>query len=155
MNNFVFAVDENYNHQLFYSIYSLLENIDSKINLYIIHKNPVTFSNFHNLLNKNNLHLLKNNSVLINVGRGSIINEDDLLEILKTKNINVGLDVLEYETKSFEDFFEQNLPDEFAYLVAHQNILLSPHIGGWTTESYFKLSAVLAEKIVWKRIVIY
>ena len=59
-----------------------------------------------------------------------------------------ALDVLEYETKSFEDFFEQNLPEEFAYLVSHQNILLSPHIGGWTTESYFKLSAVLAEKIL-------
>jgi D-3-phosphoglycerate dehydrogenase len=59
-----------------------------------------------------------------------------------------ALDVLEYETKSFEDFFEQNLPEEFAYLVNHQNVLLSPHIGGWTTESYFKLSAVLAEKIL-------
>ena len=63
MNNFVFAVDENYNHQLFYSIYSLLDNIDSKINLYIIHKNPMTFSNFHNLLNKDfdnfNLYIYK------------------------------------------------------------------------------------------------
>ena len=63
MNNFVFAVDENYNHQLFYSIYSLLDNIDSKINLYIIHKNPMTFSNFHNLLKKEfdnfNLYIYK------------------------------------------------------------------------------------------------
>ena len=63
MNNFVFAVDENYNHQLFYSIYSLLDNIDSKINLYIIHKNPMTFSNFHNRLQKEfdnfNLYIYK------------------------------------------------------------------------------------------------
>ena len=63
MNNLVFAVDENYNHQLFYSIYSLLDNIDSKTNLYVIHKNPMTFSNFHNRLQKEfdnfNLYIYK------------------------------------------------------------------------------------------------
>jgi D-3-phosphoglycerate dehydrogenase len=29
-----------------------------------------------------------------------------------------------------------------------QNILLTPHVGGWTNESYLKLSMVLADKIV-------
>ena len=57
-------------------------------------------------------------------------------------------EVLERAVVFSEDFFEQNLPEEFAYLVNHQNILLSPHIGGWSIESYFKLSAVLAEKIL-------
>ena len=46
MNNFVYAVDENYNTQLFYSIFSLLDNFNSDVNVYVIHKNPESFINY-------------------------------------------------------------------------------------------------------------
>ena len=59
-----------------------------------------------------------------------------------------GLDVLEYEKKSFEAFFDQDMPADFSYLVQADNVYLSPHVGGWTTESYVKLSSVLADKIL-------
>ena len=95
------------------------------------------------------LQKMKKPFYLLNLSRGKIVETSTLVKGLQSGQIKgAGLDVLEYETKSFEDFFEQNLPEEFAYLVNHQNVLLSPHIGGWTTESYFKLSAVLAEKIL-------
>jgi D-3-phosphoglycerate dehydrogenase len=59
-----------------------------------------------------------------------------------------GLDVLEYEQKSFEAFFAAELPAAFSYLVSAPNVILTPHVGGWTTESYYKLSSYLAEKIL-------
>lgn len=86
---------------------------------------------------------------LLNLSRGKIVNTKDLVSALKNKKVlGACLDVLEFETKSFESFFEQHLPDEFNYLIHSENVLLSPHVGGWTTESYFKLSNVLADKIL-------
>jgi D-3-phosphoglycerate dehydrogenase len=86
---------------------------------------------------------------LLNLARGKIVNTKDLVSALKSGKVKgTCLDVLEFETKSFEAFFEQHLPEEFDYLIKSDNVVLSPHVGGWTTESYFKLSAVLADKIL-------
>lgn len=86
---------------------------------------------------------------ILNLSRGKVVNTKDLVLALKEKKvIGACLDVLEFETKSFESFFEQHLPEEFQYLINSENILLSPHVGGWTIESYFKLSDVLADKIL-------
>jgi D-3-phosphoglycerate dehydrogenase len=86
---------------------------------------------------------------LLNLSRGKIVNTNALVLALKEKKvIGACLDVLEFETKSFESFFEQHLPEEFQYLIHSENVLLSPHVGGWTIESYFKLSNVLADKIL-------
>ena len=64
------------------------------------------------------------------------------------KILGAGLDVLEYEKTSFESFFEQEIPADFSYLLNSDKVILSPHVGGWTEESYFKLSDVLADKII-------
>ncbi len=86
---------------------------------------------------------------LLNLSRGKIVNTKDMVLALKEKKvIGACLDVLEFETKSFESFFEQHLPEEFNYLIHSENVILSPHVGGWTIESYFKLSNVLADKIL-------
>jgi D-3-phosphoglycerate dehydrogenase len=86
---------------------------------------------------------------LLNLSRGKIVNTKALVLALKEKKvIGACLDVLEFETKSFESFFEQHLPEEFQYLIHSENVLISPHVGGWTIESYFKLSNVLADKIL-------
>jgi D-3-phosphoglycerate dehydrogenase len=86
---------------------------------------------------------------VLNLSRGKIVNTKALVLALKEKKvIGACLDVLEFETKSFESFFEQHLPEEFQYLIHSENVLISPHVGGWTIESYFKLSNVLADKIL-------
>lgn len=88
---------------------------------------------------------------LLNLSRGKIVETAALVKALKSgKVIGVGLDVLEYERTSFESFFEQELPEEFNYLLKSDAVLFTPHIGGWTQESYYKLSAVLADKILEK-----
>ena len=60
MMNFLYCFDENYNIQGYISIHSLLEHIDSKVDLHIIHKNPKSFNRFVVSLKKHkNLSNLK------------------------------------------------------------------------------------------------
>ena len=86
---------------------------------------------------------------LINLSRGKVVKTAALVNALKSKKV-VGacLDVLEYEKTSFESFFTQKFDPNFDYLLNAENVILSPHVGGWTEESYFKLSNVLADKIL-------
>ena len=86
---------------------------------------------------------------LLNLSRGKIVDTETLVTGLQNGKIKgAGLDVLEFESKSFESFFEQELPDSFSYLVHSDKVVLTPHVGGWTSESYVKLSSVLADKIL-------
>lgn len=86
---------------------------------------------------------------LINLSRGKIIQTKSLVTALKSRKVlGACLDVLEYEKSSFESFFDQEIPEDFKYLLSSDKVLLSPHVGGWTHESYFKLSDVLADKIL-------
>ena len=86
---------------------------------------------------------------LLNTARGKCVVTDDLVKGLKSgKILGAGLDVLEYEKKSFdfEDFFI-NKPESFSYLCNANNVLLSPHVAGWTVESKEKLAQTIVDKI--------
>jgi len=86
---------------------------------------------------------------LLNLARGKVIKTSALVNAMKAKKVQgAGLDVLEYEKASFESFFDQDLDPDFKYLLNSKDVILSPHVGGWTHESYFKLSDVLADKIL-------
>ena len=64
------------------------------------------------------------------------------------KVLGAGLDVLEYEKASFEDLFSnQELPMAFQYLIKAKNVILSPHVAGWTVESKVKLAQTIVDKI--------
>ena len=85
---------------------------------------------------------------LLNLARGKIVHTKALVEGLKSgKVLGACLDVLEYESSDFSSFFTNQLPEELCFLFQQQNVLFSPHVAGWTHESYYKLSAVLADKI--------
>ncbi len=86
---------------------------------------------------------------LLNTARGKIVNTNDLVEALKNKTVlGAGLDVLEYEKTSFENLFlSDNLPEAFVYLTQADNVILTPHIAGWTHESYLKLAQTIVNKI--------
>ena len=85
---------------------------------------------------------------LINTARGNHVKVADLVQALKSgKILGACLDVLEYETKSFETINKNQLPKNFVYLTQSDKVILSPHVAGWTVESYIKLSSVLADKI--------
>ena len=60
-----------------------------------------------------------------------------------------GLDVLEYEKASFESLFtHENLPDALQYLIQADQVILSPHVAGWTIESKRKLAQTIVNKIL-------
>ncbi|MBQ0118114.1 MAG: 2-hydroxyacid dehydrogenase [Flavobacterium sp.] len=84
----------------------------------------------------------------INTARGKSVVTADLVEALKSKRVlGAGLDVLEYEKLSFESLFEAEMPAPLQYLVQADNVLLTPHIAGWTQESKYKLAKVILDKI--------
>ncbi|MET2983857.1 2-hydroxyacid dehydrogenase [Aureibaculum conchae] len=86
---------------------------------------------------------------LINTARGKNVVTADLVDALKSSKIlGAGLDVLEYEKSSFEDLFTENkMPDAFQYLIKAENVILSPHVAGWTTESHKKLAQTIVDKV--------
>ena len=86
---------------------------------------------------------------LLNTARGSAVVTDDLVAGLKSKKVlGAGLDVLEYETRSFSSIFnEEELPPALQYLIEAENVLLSPHVAGWTRESHIKLATTIVEKV--------
>lgn len=84
----------------------------------------------------------------INTARGKSVVTSDLVEALKSgKILGAGLDVLEYEKSSFEDMFTSEMPEAFHYLITAHNVLLTPHIAGWTIESKEKLAQIIVDKI--------
>ncbi|MES2864573.1 MAG: 2-hydroxyacid dehydrogenase [Bacteroidota bacterium] len=86
---------------------------------------------------------------LINTARGKSVVTADLVTALQSgKILGAGLDVLEYEKLSFENLFEEHKSEAFEYLLQANNVLLTPHIAGWTFESKEKLAQVIVDKIV-------
>ena len=64
------------------------------------------------------------------------------------KILGAGLDVLEYEKLSFETLFQdKETPEAFQYLLNAKNVILTPHIAGWTFESHERLAQVIVDKI--------
>mgnify|MGYP003582552546 CR=1 FL=1 len=80
---------------------------------------------------------------LINTARGEIVNTQAVLNnIANGKILGAGLDVLEKE--KFPALAEQQWYDA---LRTNEKVILTPHIGGWTFDSYRKISEVLAQKL--------
>jgi D-3-phosphoglycerate dehydrogenase len=95
------------------------------------------------------LNRFEKNIYVINTARGKNLKTEALVNALKSgKVLGACLDVLEYEKTSFEELKKQDLPPDFQYLATAENIVLTPHVAGWTQESYLKLSSVLAAKIL-------
>ena len=86
---------------------------------------------------------------LLNTARGKSVSSEALVKGLKSGAVlGAGLDVLEYEKSSFESLFENNeMPQAFAYLLEAENVLLSPHVAGWTVESKKQLAETIVHKI--------
>lgn len=86
---------------------------------------------------------------IFNTSRGKNIVTADLVTALQSRKIlGAGLDVLEYEKLSFETLFQdKTTPEAFQYLLEANNVLLSPHVAGWTFESHKQLAQVIVDKI--------
>ncbi|MDX2194937.1 MAG: NAD(P)-dependent oxidoreductase [Cytophagales bacterium] len=82
---------------------------------------------------------------VINTSRGGVLVIKDLLQAIDDgKVLGAALDVL--ETENLEKF-KKNDPYTYDRLMTNNKILLTPHIAGWTNESYIKINQVLIHKI--------
>jgi D-3-phosphoglycerate dehydrogenase / 2-oxoglutarate reductase len=103
------------------------------------------------MVNDEYLNNFKKDIFLVNTSRGKVLKTADLVKNLKSGKVKgAALDVLEYEKMSFEGIQSQAMPSDFRYLIAAENVVLSPHIAGWTHESNYKLARVLSEKVMEK-----
>ena len=105
---------------------------------------PLTFET-SNLFNYEFLSSFKNLKYIINTARGEVLSLKGLSKILLEGNLSgVALDVLESEKLNTLTTEEQNI---YQYLFDHQQTLFSPHVAGWTFESYERINHILAKKI--------
>ena len=100
------------------------------------------------LVNDEFIKRMKKPFFLINTSRGKCVRTSSLVDGLKRKKIiGACLDVFEQEKDSFKNL-ELEKDSDFNYIVNSKKTILSPHIAGWTNESYYKISKILSEKII-------
>lgn len=93
-----------------------------------------------NLIRKSHLESLKEDCIFLNLGRGGIINEDDLANFLdKDTNIKIGLDVLSSEPMKKDSPLVRHLN--------HKNFLITPHVAWASKESRENLWKMTLENI--------
>ena len=91
------------------------------------------------LLNYENMKTIKDGAILLNLGRGGIINEADLAKIIDEKEIYCGIDVV-----SVEPILESN---PLLKVKNKERLLLTPHIGWASIEARTKLISLVASNI--------
>jgi D-3-phosphoglycerate dehydrogenase len=130
-----------------YATETSLENIFQESDILSLHLPLTPETTF--LANDSFFKRFRKNIYLINTARGKILNTADLVSNLESGKIKGAcLDVLEYESGSFEGLADENLPQAFQKLIQSDKVMLSPHIAGWTRESNVKIAEVLAGKII-------
>lgn len=101
------------------------------------------------MVNATFIYSFKKPFYLINTARGRVVVTKDLVEGLQSgKVLGAGLDVLEFEKNSFETLYTQQPLEELQSLLKMENVILSPHIAGWTVESKIILAQVIVDKII-------
>lgn len=116
-----------------------IEELFSMVDILSVHVayNP----NTHHLVNAELLNKLKSSAFIINTARGGVIDSDALLSSLQNKKIaGAALDVIEDEYNTAENKL-------IAYAQQNDNLIITPHIGGNTYESFTKTETFLLEKL--------
>jgi D-3-phosphoglycerate dehydrogenase len=124
-----------------------LEELYSRADIVSFHI-PLT-DETHYMANESFFNSFAKPIYVLNTARGAVVKTVDLVEALKSGKVKgAALDVIEYEDMTKDGLDIESLTDDFRYLLSASNVLLTPHVGGWTVESKYKLAAVLADKII-------
>ena len=106
---------------------------------------PLTEETFH-MADSVFFNSLQRTPFLVNTSRGKIVNTADLIEALKRRQIaGAALDVLENEKLNSYTHDEKEKMD---WLLARPDVIITPHIAGYSHESLYKMAKVLAGKIL-------
>lgn len=120
-----------------------MEQIYGEADIFSVHV-PLT-AETKSLVNEDYLSHFKKQVYVLNTARGEILVLEDLLKMLDAGKVaGAGLDVLENENISH---LSENQQLSFQKVIKSKKILLSPHVAGWTFESYQRINEVLKQKI--------
>ncbi len=120
-----------------------LEQITAKANIISFHLPLTTETEY--MVNEDFLNSLQQQPILLNVCRGKVINTAALIQALKAETITgAGLDVLENEKIDELSAEEQH---QLNWLLEQTNVIITPHIAGYSNEAFFKMSKVLLQKL--------
>ena len=126
-----------------------LEVLQAKADVVSLHTPWTDLTN--KMINANFINAFQKPFWFINTARGRSVVTADLVAALQSgKILGAGLDVLEYEKLSFETLLTNEIPEPLQYLIQADNVLLTPHIAGWTQESKTLLAQVIVDKILAK-----
>lgn len=99
------------------------------------------------LVDENFISKMKKNFYLVNTARGKNVKTSALVDALKSGKVKAAaLDVLEYEKSSFENLETNN--EDLQFLLESDQVIVTPHISGWTHQSKEKLAQFIVDKIV-------
>ncbi len=120
-----------------------LERLFEETDILSIHV-PLT-SETHNMFDADFFSNFRKPIRLINTSRGEVLPLRDLVTMIESeKIIGVALDVLENEKINTFAASEQ---ENFNYLINSDRVILTPHVGGWSFESYEMINQVLVDKL--------
>mgnify|MGYP006137490761 FL=1 len=121
-----------------------LEEIFQRANFVSLHT-PLSAETI-GIMNSSFFEKFKNPFIVINTARGKSLIMEDLIASLNSKKIiGACLDVLDVESSNFSLNKDKN--QSFEKLKKFNNVVLSPHIAGWSYESKEKMAKVILEKI--------
>jgi D-3-phosphoglycerate dehydrogenase / 2-oxoglutarate reductase len=122
---------------------STLEQITTQASIISFHI-PLSADTEH-MVNDDFLATLQQQPILLNVCRGKIVDTQALISALKNETISgAGLDVLENEKIDDLTNIEQQ---QLNWLLEQTNVIITPHIAGYSHEAFFKMSEVLLQKL--------
>lgn len=106
------------------------------------------------LVDENFISKMKKNFYLVNTARGKNVKTSALVDALKSGKVKAAaLDVLEYEKSSFENLdtstsLSTRNNEDLQFLLDSEQVIVTPHIAGWTHQSKEKLAQFIVDKIV-------
>ena len=106
------------------------------------------------LVDENFISKMKKNFYLVNTARGKNVKTSALVDALKSGKVKAAaLDVLEYEKSSFENLdtstsLSTRNKEDLQFLLESNQVIVTPHIAGWTHQSKEKLAQFIVDKIV-------
>jgi D-3-phosphoglycerate dehydrogenase len=120
-----------------------MEEVFEKADLISFHI-PLT-NETKSIINLDYLKKFKKSIWLINTARGEILELKDLVQSIKEGKVKgAALDVLENEKLSN---LTKEQKENFDFLASSDHVLMTPHVGGWTHESYVRINEILVDKI--------